>query len=154
VMDAIEWLHQNAFLRAERRPGYPPTLYLLNEDGTGNEYVHPAKREFYIQLPASFWTRGWIGILSGAAVALLLICFDQTYNPHGENAESYWLSPRRAKELYGFSPDTWLKARKELALHGIVDVDYDSVNVDPFAVIRRRNIYYPQLGRLSGDPSP
>jgi len=153
VADAIDWLDEHRFIRAERRPGYPPRLYLLSEDGSGQDYAHPRQRnEYYLKLSTRFWTRGWHAVLSGAAVTILLISLDQVYRPKGRNKESFWLSPRRARELYGISPDTWLKGRTELARHDLLHTGRYIISDDPFAVIRIRNVYYPHLEHLDDPP--
>src|SRR5205823_14327958 len=74
VQEAVAWLETNRFLRSEKIPGLPSRLYLLNEAGTGQPYEHPAKsKQPYVTLPTSFWTKGWIAVLTGSAVAILLI---------------------------------------------------------------------------------
>ncbi len=66
-------------------------MYLKDERGNGQPYtlpahVHNAKKEageeitrdeYWVQLPASFWIKGWIAVLSAPAVAMLLVMLDE-----------------------------------------------------------------------------
>ena len=96
------------------------------------------KGERYIKLPAGFWVNQWVVRLSGAAVAILLVLFDQHYL--AMERPEFWVSPGRARDLYGLSRDTWTKGVWELARAGIVVVDRYPVNDDDFGWARLRNV--------------
>jgi hypothetical protein len=158
ITDAISWLEHNMFLRVEKEPGKPSIIHLLSDDGSGASYSPPWKEKGgrgYIKLPADFWKQGWIAVLSGTACSMLLVLAEAQDFRNPEKA--FWVTPREARERYGFSPDTWTKGITELKFHGIVDVAPKPVNYEEFGWLRRRNLYTLNIERLSqlpGSPLP
>ena len=157
IRDAIHWMEDRDLLRADRRAGYQPVLYLLDDAGRGEPYQQPGSvggvENRYFKVPATFWTNGWLVALSGTAVALLLIAFDQEMeqgNPPGPY--TWWLSPTLRKKHYCFGRDTWSRAEAELVHHGILEVSHAPVDDSTFGMRRVRNVYSPDLSRLSSPP--
>jgi hypothetical protein len=152
IHDATKWLERARLIRVVKEPGLPSKIFLLDENGSGDEYNHPAKlRRSYVKLPPAVWTNGWMALLSGSALALLLIALDQLQG--AVEGSPFWLSPSRSKELYGLSPDTWTRASKELRNLGILVVRRRPTRLHEFGLIRLRNEYQLDEARLQARPS-
>jgi len=166
IRDAIGWLEDEGLIRTMRTPGRPMALQLMREDASGQTYSDPAaaaKRkkatgaaitssDLYIGLPPTFWTDGWLVTLSGRAVALLLVIAHVTFS---ERDEWPWVSPARARKLYGISEDTWGKGIAELRARGIIQIRKRPVGEDDFDFRRVRNTYkLPREGSLIVLPTP
>ncbi len=150
IRDAIHWLEQKQFLRTERQPGKPMALQLLKEDGSGDPYFDPAPpakkkkgskealgaSDLYIELPYSFWTDGWAVRLSGRAIVMLLILREVTFSGAWK-----WVSPSKARQIYGISEDTWSKGVAELKANEIVEIRKRPVGEEVFDFRRVRNTY-------------
>ena len=156
IRDATQWLEAHKFIRAHREPGKPTVLQILREDGSGKDYTDPADdiskikdeskkwQEFYVALPDTFWTDGWAVTLSGRALAILLVLGQVTYT----KTQRGYVSPRKARERYDLSEDTWSRGVAELKAHGIVEVFRRPVQENVFELRRLRNEY-----RLARDDS-
>jgi hypothetical protein len=152
VRDAIQWLEAQELIHVERREGRPMVIQLLRDDGSGRAYTEPAdalkrarekakQREYHVTLPDSFWTEGWIAMLSARAVAMLLVIGVVTWT----DEEWDWVSPRIARARYGISEDTWSKGIAELKARGIIDIRRRPIALDDFDVVRLRNEF--RVGR-------
>ena len=142
VKDAVDWLDREGFLKVERQAGRPSILFLLDDAGRRTDYAKPGTvKEVYDRLPAVFWTNGWLAVLSASAIALLLVANDQ-------RPGWFWLSPDVARKLYGMSPDTWLRASRELESHGLISVRRSPVQRDGFGWRRVRKEYKLDMERL------
>lgn len=114
------WLEENDLLRSERYQRMRK-VYLLKEDGSGDEYVRSSgEARGFFRLPFAYFTERWHKKLKLPGKAVLLIALSQkpTFN----------LVTERAAEWYGVSADTlqrglddlqqlellrvWTKARK------------------------------------------
>ncbi|WP_344812880.1 hypothetical protein [Microlunatus aurantiacus] len=96
------------------RSGRISSITLLREDGSGQPYDHPHDQgETWLQLPYSYWTKGWYKKLSLPAKALLLVALSR---PDG-----FVLPAERGPAWYGISPDSTERGLRELANHGILD---------------------------------
>lgn len=160
VNEAISWLEQNGLIEVETRSGVPNVITLLSEAGNGEAYELPgaaysrlrnkssevADQHRYLQIPNAFWTNGWIGVLSGAAVAMLLVLYAELGNKRNPETTDLWLSPNQADLRYGLSEDTRSKGLRELQAAGIVSVRRQTVASNTFDFQRRRNVYrlHPQ----------
>lgn len=139
VTEGMNWLVEQRLLRAAKQPGRPSKIWIMNEDGKGGLYTLPGKsRHAYFKVPVAFWLNGWIAVLSGRAIALLLILIDW----HSSHAtDDFWISPSRSRDLYDISPDTWTSGLQELKSQGLVSVRRVPVNESAFGWRRLRNRY-------------
>jgi hypothetical protein len=148
IRDAIDWLEEREFIKTEHQPGKPTAIQLLREDGAGRGYTDPGdaqkrksgkakQAEYHVTLPDSFWTDGWIVMLSARAVAMLLVISAVTFS----EKEWEWVSPRVARSRYGISEDTWSRGIAELKARKIIEIRRRPVAVDDFDFRRLRNEY-------------
>lgn len=169
INEAFSWLSTHNFVSLQHRPGQPSRVVLRNEAGTGAAYDvpgavmraihedHPMGRELrqanrYIQVPATFWTNGWITELSGAAVVMLLVVMAESRT--GQEGRGVWFSQRVAAERYSLSAQTRSKGLSELTRFGVLTTRKQSlVSQDPFAPIKSRNVYTFHRDALAGEPS-
>jgi hypothetical protein len=160
VLDAIAWLEKNDFITVKRSAGHPSRIKLRREDGAGRKYTMPAQaeqgsegrireRDWHIQIPSGFWENGWAAVLSGPAVALLLVLMDMAdiHDPK----RPVWLSERVSGERYDLSRDTWTRGTRELREHALVTVIAKPVSTG-MGWKRRRNTYVVRLERLDQRP--
>jgi len=166
ISDAVGWLEANNFVTIETIPGHPNRITLLNEAGTGRRYTVPGsayskaktrkaepevlQRHRYIQIPAQFWTSGWMATLSGTAIAmyLVLLC-EQGGDSEGREL---WLSPDLARKRYCLSDDTRSAGLNELRRAGLTTVFRRPIASDVFDVQRYRNVYVLKPDQL-GEPA-
>ena len=168
VTDGIDWLAAHDFVKVSRQRGRPAHVTLLHESGDGSGYQPPydsvtelqaagepsnssaLMREYYAQLPVTFWTNGWAAVLSGRAVAMLLALLAELGDlpPSTE----LWFSPFVAKERFGLGDDARSAGLRELQSVGLVEVHRRSINKDAFDFRRMRNAYTIELGRLGKRP--
>lgn len=161
VTDALTWLKKESFIEVQPRPGLPSRVVLLEESGTGRPYVVPGaawrtlgpqasederQRNRYLQLPPELWTSGWLQILDGASIAMLLVILAESSSERA-NAR-VWFSPAEALKRYGLSPSTRTKGLSQLSKAGLVTTEKASISRDPFDLRRTRNAYRPHLDRL------
>ena len=109
------------------RGGYRACVHRCDESDQSDR-SSPYKRdprERYGQLPASFWASGWHHLLSGTATAILVLLIHREEIVHPKAAQSeptlfeVWPSNRA---MYGVSEDSWRKGTRELARHGLVEI--------------------------------
>jgi len=167
VVDAISWLEHHRFVEAQRRRGRPSRVVLLAEDGSGAPYRPPhealadlresdsvsdeALREnYWVQLPADFWRNGWVAVLSGPAVAMLLAILSDLANK--PEFTEVWFSPFLARERFGLSEDTRTAGMRQLRDLQLVDVRRRSVSHDAFDFRRMRNTYVLDKARFAKRP--
>jgi hypothetical protein len=155
VRDAIVWLERRSFIRLERAPGRPAKVFLQREDGTDRRYVIPAKApkdkstgklhesDWYVRLPASFWTNGWSASLSTAAISILLVMLVLAR----AGGEWFWISPAEARRRFALSEDTWTRGTAELRKVGLIEVGRQTVS-EEFGWKRVRNRYALDLSAL------
>jgi hypothetical protein len=162
VREGLRALRQLDLVASTTRPGFPSTLTLRRDDGTGLPYTPPGEeakqakaqgvfdeRHAYVQLPASFWTQGWALALTGPGLALLLVMLVLT---QGGDKEDQWISPASAREHFCLSEDTWTRGVAELREQGLLRVRKRPVSED-FSWRRVRNTYSLHLQRLDAPPS-
>lgn len=159
VRAALHVLEGMRLVRLEARHGLPPIVYLHNEAGDGGSYTKPsleatrsgriAAKDRYIKIPAQFWTRGWVQVLSASATAILLVLLDmEDHNEHGQPIlEPTWISPGRAKQRYALSADTWTAGKRQLEAHGVLRIGRAPVGED-FGLRRFRDTYRLRYDRL------
>lgn len=162
VNEAILWLEQHKLITVENRAGQPNVITLLSENGTGEPYELPgtaynrlrnkqpaslAEQHRYIQLPNELWTSGWLSLLSGAALAMLLVLYTELGNRPAA-ATDLWFSPRQADLRFGLSEDTRSKGLRELRAARLITAYRQPVATDTFDFQRLRNVYRLQPQRL------
>ena len=147
IQEAVRWLEKNKLVKVEQIAGLPSRINLLDDSGDGSSYSTPGKGTGrpYRKLPPEFWTKGWLSVLSGTAIAILLILMDQQREV---SSDEIWLSPSWRESHYSLSPDTWTRATKELSKHGLITVERKKFRPS-FDVIRTRNFYIVNSGRLN-----
>jgi len=164
VTAAIDWLESKGLVRVDRKPGVPSKVFLLDERATGEPYELPfaaleAKREagepetrddYYVTLPADFFTRGWIAVLTGPGVAMLLVMVLEAR--YSNRTKGLWHSPAQATRRFGLSQDTRTAGLQELERYGIVDRRTGPVAPGVFDMRRRRNIYDLHVEQLLANP--
>ncbi|GAB3305773.1 hypothetical protein GCM10027427_35140 [Pseudoclavibacter terrae] len=161
VNAAVRRLVQAGFLAVESRPGQASRVTLREETGTGATYSHPGSHwnknsvvptknpPRYTQLPVGIWSCGWLAILTGPAVAMLLVLLEQT---RGRKFDGLWFSPSVAAARYGLSEATRRKGIAQLAKLGVITVDHAPVGRGTLSETRRRNTYSIHMHRLSEHP--
>ncbi|MFD5586720.1 hypothetical protein ACFWII_23365 [Streptomyces sp. NPDC127063] len=113
------------------RTGTKITVTLLREDGTGDPYDRPrgdTEENRFLQIPATFWTKGYDEQLDLPALALLLVVA----------REKNWSSfpAEKAPEWYGWSADTHERGLKKLLALGLVErrEHYEKAPLAPMGV--------------------
>lgn len=148
VADAIAWLKKHEFIQTIPEPGKALRTVLLHESGSGRAYPgHPGSRDDpYIKLRSEFWELGWGAVLSGAALATLLLLLDW-----GGAGRTVWIAPDTATRHYALSEDSRTAGVAELSFHRLITVKRQLVNAD-LGLHRMRNNYRVNLDRLQEAP--
>jgi hypothetical protein len=164
VSAAFAWLAEHEFVRVIPHPGGPATIYLNDERGNGERYELPAtalkvkmergeepsRDDYWVPLPATFWTNGWIGVLPCAAIAMLLVMLDESAG--AGRTTNLWHSPRQASERFALSQDTRTDGLLELEAYGIIDKKRSSITPGVFDYRRMRNVYALHAEQLDVAP--
>ncbi|MEU4878307.1 hypothetical protein [Streptomyces sp. NPDC021608] len=92
------------------------TVTLLREDGSGQPYDRPrgdTEEDRFLQIPTTFWTKGYDEALDLPGLALLLVVA----------REKNWSTfpADKAPKWYGWSPDTHERGLKKLLELGLVE---------------------------------
>lgn len=87
-------------------------VQLLREDGSGNDYTHPARTDRYLRLTDAYWREGYFTTLSMAAKVMLLVAL--------ERDDGFYLPFEYAPDWYGISADTAERGLRELHNHDIL----------------------------------
>jgi hypothetical protein len=160
-------------LRVERRPGFPARVFLLSDSGTGEDYRPPGdvveemqaadhppnadyRRNTWVVLPATFWTKGWLVVLPGVAIAMWLALLSELGGDR-PGAVALWFSPFQAKERFGLSEDSRSAGFNALEQYGLVTSSRRSINPDVWDFRRMRKVYRmrpTRLGRRPGEETP
>jgi hypothetical protein len=106
-----------------------------------------AKAHLYIRVPGGLWTQGWMSILSGPAVAMLIVLIYETAR---SDVAAVWFSPSLADLRYALSEDTRGKGLLQLEQAGLITVRRRSVAPDGFDYRKVRNVYTLNRDRLTG----
>ncbi|MBL3667475.1 hypothetical protein JL475_16060 [Streptomyces sp. M2CJ-2] len=98
------------------RTGTMIAVTLLREDGSGAPYDRPVgqtEQDLYLQIPSSFWTKGYDEKIDLPALALLLVVL----------REKNWskFPAEKAPDWYGWSADTHERGLKKLLDLGLVE---------------------------------
>ena len=142
VTDALTWLSEAKMITLQRERGVAPTITLLDPTGNGSRYKRSSP---YVTVPLGFWREQWITRLSASAVALLIVLLDLQGGKKSSLDAPYLTSGQRAR--HGLSDDTWTRASKELAEHGLLTVNRTPQGRD-FDYRRMRNTYWIDKTKL------
>ncbi|MEV8242002.1 hypothetical protein AB0O90_17285 [Microbacterium testaceum] len=168
VNAAVRTLTEGGYLRRMRRAGRPSRVYLMNETGSGAEYIKPStywapgaersaatdERFRYTRLPSEFWVNGWIAALSGSAIAMYLALLQQSNIRGGKTTRhGFWFSPSVASRRYGLTDVTRSKGLRELEKHRLIVIK-TGVTGKTLSQWRVRNTYSVDLDRLRETPIP
>lgn len=148
---AIDWLVANGFVLADRQKGRASRLTPCLELGGGAPYTRPhgddqkpvEEKDWYFQLPQELWSMGWMGVLSGAALAALVVLYDETWGRKDVTTKTetgrsgvdfkvpvrmpfVWLAEKALRDRYRISYDLWEKGTAELAAWDLVERRYVS----------------------------
>jgi hypothetical protein len=162
IRDALDWLQDNGFVRSSLQAGQPTQVQLRKENGKDERYSVPgaataiAKRtgqatsgdDLYVRLPPAFWTEGWVAMLSGPAVAMLLVLLSERGSRTGSGI---WFTPETARARFALSDDTRFRGLQELEQHKLLRIKKRPVGRNSFEFQRRRNTYELQLANLDPD---
>lgn len=151
VRQAMNVLAKEKLIEIRARPGQPSRIFLLDESGEGRPYSLPGAtynrvrntpeepRHRYVQVPDTVWTNGWISVLSGPALAMLLVLMTERAGRAGD--VDLWISPRIGKEFYGISDETRSRGLRELRAADLVTARRRSAGRDVLDFQRLRNTY-------------
>jgi DNA-binding transcriptional ArsR family regulator len=158
VQDALRWLQRENFIRLEHRPGEASATHLLDDLGTGKKYESAGQaanryrndplelpKHYYVQLDSKLWTRGWICVLSGPAIAMYLAVLHALRGDDGPA----WFSPDIARSRYDLSEDTRSRGLRELTRAGLITTARRPVGTGAFDDPRYRNIYTHNKAKLA-----
>ncbi|MFG1638593.1 hypothetical protein ACGFKX_27605 [Pseudonocardia alni] len=159
IKDALRWLEDIDLVRLKRAAGHDSVVQVRDDAGTGEPYELPgsaynrlrndpaaARAHLYTRIPNGLWTGGWMSILSGPAVAMLLVLLYETAR---SNSATVWFSPSLADLRYGLSEDTRGKGLLQLEQAGLVDVRRRAIAPDGFDYRKVRNVHTLQLDTLT-----
>jgi len=167
IKTALRWLDNNGFIQLETGPGRDAVVHLLEDTGSGRRYELPgatyrrlkgnaaaAAPHRYIRLPRELWTHGWLSVMSGPAITMLLILWlESGREVVSERPPWVWLSPKMAEERYALSEETRLKGARELTNLGLINTARRAVSPESFEFRRGRNVH--QIDRealMTGPP--
>lgn len=163
ISAALDSLAGAGLVKLESRPGAPTRVTVLDDRGTREPYELPfiswqaaqergevTRDDLYLTLSAGLWTKGWISVLSGPAVALLLIM--RLEANYARRSTGLWHSPAQFAQRFGLSADTRKVGLAELVRFGILDKRTAPVSPGVFDKKRRRNTYNLHLEQLEVFP--
>lgn len=128
VRAALKELQERRFITVE--PTKPtPTIRLLSDLGDGSPYVPPGvamldarpeekRKHEYFRVPNAIWLNGYMGDMTGAAIAMYLVLLGESRGVRRD----VWLSPRALEDLYGISASTRTKGIATLKDLGLITV--------------------------------
>ena len=134
----------------DRGPGVVPHVQIRREDGSGVPYFLPGEPQAvkggrpkaegdYFSLPPELWSRGWMGALSGRAVATLLaLVVQQDFQP---DVKDFWIAPSIREDRFDLKSDTFFKGAAELAHLGLVEMRAQDVRAEWSRARKTRHIF-------------
>lgn len=153
INDSVLWLERNGLVSVAGEPGQPNEVTLLSELGNRTPYELPglaynrlratpsgAEPHRYFQLPNALWTNGWLQVLSGPGLAMLLVLYTEL-GRRDPTTTDLWFSPQQAELRFALSEDTRSKGLRELRAAGLVSANRRSISPDTFDFRRLRNVY-------------
>jgi hypothetical protein len=146
INNAMRTLENEKLIQHETGLRGKREVQLLNADGSGRPWEARGIR--WIRVPLSFWSNGWVLILSGPAVAVMLATLER--NGGSKHPDGEWIGGHR-KLQYGLSTDTWTRGTQELKQKGLLRTTR-VIDGDDDWYVRNRTRYLPQLAELDNSP--
>lgn len=164
VTAAISWLENRGLLRTDRTPGMPATAFLLDERCNGEPYRPPGEiwqerkesgepmdqSDYWVRLPPEFWTKGWITILDGPAIAMLLALSAEA--GRYKRITDLWFSEKQGRRRFDLSIDTRNDGLRELERRWLVSSRKQSISRSSFDYRKVRKTYTLRLAQLKAGP--
>lgn len=156
IQEAVRDLAERKFITVQDRGGRPSVLRVLEESGSGAEYIPPSEaynllrqakaaqdllqRHAYFKVPSKLWTEGHIAKLSGPGLAMLLVLLCER---RGTVGGQVWFTPDIAKERFKLAPVTRTAGLQELRDLGLVETHKAPVAQDGTFISfhRLRNVH-------------
>lgn len=91
-------------------------VQLLCEDGSGEEYVHPARTDRYFRVTDAYWREDYFARLSLPAKVMLLVAL--------ERPDDFYLPFEYAPTWYGVSADSAERGLRELHTNDLIAVQH------------------------------
>lgn len=132
---ALAKLADQKLIALTPRPGKPPSVRMLREDGSGRDYYFPGDpktrelnaipkaRDYYLRFPTRWWRTGVLPTLSGPELVMLLIMIDA-----GADESFTWLAGDIFKRRYRLSPSTRYEGVKGLVSRGLLKAEHIPVH--------------------------
>lgn len=113
VSKSWTWLEDRLLITSDRH-NRRRRVFLLAEDGSGEEYARPTgENRGFFHLPFAYFTERWHEQLKLPGKVALLIALGQR--------PGFVLPSKRVPEWYGISADTWLRGLDELRELGLLE---------------------------------
>lgn len=166
IRSSFQWLAAHQLIEVEEQAGKGSIVRLLDEGGINTPYHRPSRQmgrdirkdkdEYYIQLPATIWTKGWIQLLGAPALAMLLVLMhlQESKGTDTEEArEDLWLSLALAKTRYGLTNETRYAGINELVERELLTSRVKVFQTRVQSQQRPRHVHRLHLERLDSDPT-
>ncbi|MFF8996118.1 hypothetical protein ACF09H_40605 [Streptomyces sp. NPDC014983] len=128
ITQALKTLNDQYLVDLPHRGEYLPfrDFTLLCDSGHSTDNAHipyrvPKKNEPYVDIPAAFFTRGWVHLLTPSEITAYLMWLD--VNQHSEHDEPYVTGAVRAG-AYGLTREAY-ETHQALQAFGLIDVTPD-----------------------------
>jgi hypothetical protein len=156
IHEATRDLVDHKLITVQDRGGQPSVLTLLDERGTGDDYIPPADsyaklsakkapqdalmRHRYFKIPTRIWTEGFMARLSGPGLAMLLVLLEEQ---RGKEGREVWFTPGLADDRFKVAGTTRTAGLKELREFGLMTTRKQVVSHDGTFINfqRRRNVH-------------
>lgn len=151
IRQAMTTLSKERLIEIQSRAGQPSRVVLLEESGAGRPYSLPGEmynrfrntpeesRHRYVKVPDTLWTNGWLSVLSGPALAMMLVLLTERAGRTPDR--DLWVSPGMAAQYYAISDETRSRGLRELRAAGLVTARRGAVGRDALDFQRVRNTY-------------
>lgn len=130
ITSALSTLERENLVTLTPRPGDSTVVTLLDESGSGARYRLPStasaratnpesvRRNVYLKMPLGLWTEGLVQVMSGPAVAMLLVLLDS----RNQDGTPTWWGTSYFPEMFGLSAAVRTKGTRQLKDFGLVRV--------------------------------
>lgn len=139
---AQRWLAEQSYILRQENGTHPPTITILNCDGSGGPWQVEGPR--WVTLPIELWSNAWILAMSGTALHLYVILRELT----GGRDDKPQSARLQRKREYGLSDDSWTRGSKELEELGLLHYEFVKEAPSDFDRAQGRNQYRLIAGAL------